>query len=59
MVFTIGISPGWKIDFLNGIELEADLDNVPALAPRRLEMWDRINTASFLSPEEKRKILKV
>jgi HK97 family phage portal protein len=42
-----------------GVKIEADLDSVPALQPRRDAMWERISKADFLSPEEKRKLLKV
>jgi HK97 family phage portal protein len=45
--------------FERDLVLEADLDSVPALAPRREAMWDRVNGASFLTAEEKRKILKI
>ena len=43
----------------DGIMLEADLDNIPALSPRRDALWERISHADFLTAEEKRKILKV
>lgn len=39
------------------IRLEADLDNIPALHLRRDALWNRVNSADFLSAEEKKKIL--
>jgi phage portal protein BeeE len=36
------------------ISLEADLDQVPALAAERDQLWKRISEASFLSDDEKR-----
>ena len=38
-------------------ELWYNYDEVLALSPRRGEFWDRINSASFLSDEEKKEIL--
>lgn len=40
------------------IVIEADMDEVPALAPRRDALWDRINSATFLTAEEKKVLLK-
>ena len=42
-----------------GVKIEADLDSVPALQPRRDAIWERVSKADFLSTEEKRKLLKI
>ncbi|MDP1975704.1 MAG: phage portal protein [Alphaproteobacteria bacterium] len=43
--------------FLKDIELTYDLDQVPALAPRRQMVWDKIRQADFLTVNEKRQAL--
>jgi HK97 family phage portal protein len=39
------------------IELSYDLDQVPALASRRAEMWEKVKGADFLTDSEKREAL--
>lgn len=39
------------------IELKPDLDQVPALASERDQLWARIGAADFLNPNEKRALL--
>ena len=39
------------------IELRPDLDQVPALASERDQLWARVGAADFLSVEEKRSLL--
>lgn len=41
----------------DGLELKYDLDQVPALAPRRQIVWERIQNANFLTRNEKRAAL--
>jgi len=43
--------------FGDEISIEYDLDNIEALAPRRNEIWDRLNSATFLTVNEKREML--
>jgi HK97 family phage portal protein len=43
--------------FGEDLRLELDLDEIPALAPRRTEKWAQINTATFLTTNEKREAL--
>jgi HK97 family phage portal protein len=45
--------------FGTGLTIEAELDSVAALQPRRDALWDRVAKADFLTAEEKRKLLKV
>lgn len=40
--------------FSEGLELRVNEDAVLALAPRRESLWDRVQKADFLSPDEKR-----
>lgn len=40
-----------------GLRLSYDEDQIPALAPRRESMWDKVNAAKFLSIDEKREAL--
>jgi HK97 family phage portal protein len=44
-------------DTESGVELDYDLDGVPALAPRRQEMWENANKAMHLTINEKRRLL--
>lgn len=49
---------GWLAPmFGDGLRLELDLDEVPALAPRRDALWARVKEADFLTTEEKRELL--
>lgn len=41
----------------DGLNLRYDLDQVPALAPRRQMVWERIQNADFLTRNEKREAL--
>lgn len=41
----------------HGLKLSFDMDSIPALAPRRESAWKRIEDASFLTINEKRKAL--
>ena len=48
-------------DWMSGVtrdrvRLKADLDAVPALAPEREALWNRLNGADFLSLDEQRKM---
>lgn len=40
--------------FGDGLELGYDKDDIHALAPRRMEIWDKVNTAAWLTVNEKR-----
>jgi HK97 family phage portal protein len=46
---------GWLADRVGG-ELHPDLDNVPAFQEERATQWARIDAASFLTLEEKRRL---
>ena len=46
---------GWLAPRVGG-ELVADLDGVPAFQEERAAQWARIDAASFLSVEEKRRM---
>lgn len=49
---------GWLCPMFElGLKLDLDLDQVPALAPRRDALWARIAGADFLSEAEKRTAL--
>ncbi|GHA29381.1 portal protein [Devosia pacifica] len=48
---------GWLAPAFEGARLEANFDDVEALAEDRAAMWERIGNASFLSDTEKRKLL--
>jgi HK97 family phage portal protein len=43
--------------FGQGLQLEVDLDNVPALSSERETLWARVKDADFLSDDEKRKLV--
>ena len=43
--------------FDRAVSIAYDLNNIPALAPRREALWKRVKDAEFLSDEEKRKVL--
>lgn len=49
---------GWLGEKVGG-ELHADLENVPAFQEERAAQWARIDAASFLTVEEKRRIAGV
>lgn len=42
--------------FGDGLELKADLDEVPALQLQRERLWERLAKADWLTPEEKRRL---
>ena len=45
----------WLVPMFDaGVVVSADLDDVPALLPRREALWERLNDARFISEEEKR-----
>lgn len=43
--------------FGEGLTLDYDTDSIEALAPRRAETWTRLNSASFMTVNEKRQAL--
>ncbi len=43
--------------FGDDISISYDIDNIEALSPRRKEMWDRVNGASFMTLNEKRIVM--
>lgn len=45
--------------FDSALHIEADLDSVPALAPKRERYWERVNNAEFLTDDEKRELLGI
>jgi phage portal protein BeeE len=45
------LQPRWP-----DVTISADLDAVPALAGEREAMWARLEAASFLTPEERRRM---
>lgn len=48
----------WLLPQFGGVlELRLDTDGISALAERRLNLWSRVNEATFLSDEEKREML--
>ncbi|PIR33989.1 MAG: phage portal protein [Alphaproteobacteria bacterium CG11_big_fil_rev_8_21_14_0_20_44_7] len=48
----------WLAPMFDGeIKISADLNNIPALMPRREALWDKVKDADFLSDEERRKLL--
>ena len=50
---------GWLGGRFAGTRIEADLDGLPALQPERDALWARLNTASFLTDEERRRMAGV
>ncbi|WP_370170540.1 phage portal protein [Sphingobium abikonense] len=42
-----------------GLEIEPDLDAVPALSDERAALWERVASADFLSAEEKKAMLGI
>ncbi len=48
----------WMIPFFEeGLELKYDIDSIPALAPKRDNLWGKIEKASFLTLNEKRALV--
>lgn len=50
---------GWLAGRFAGVRIEADLEALPALQPEREALWARLNAASFLSDEERRRLAGV
>lgn len=40
-----------------GLSLQPDIDRIEALAPRREKVWERVNSATFMTTNEKRRAL--
>lgn len=47
---------GWLSGRFEGVRIEADLDAVPALQPEREALWARLEAASFLTDDERRRM---
>lgn len=48
----------WLLPQFGGdFELRFDTDAIPALAERRVKLWNRVNEATFLTDEEKREMV--
>jgi HK97 family phage portal protein len=56
---TAGALSGWLGGRFEGVEITPDLDAVPALQPERDALWARLNAASFLTDEERRRMAGV
>ncbi|MBA4804915.1 MAG: phage portal protein [Brevundimonas sp.] len=50
---------GWLGGRFEGVRIEADLEALPALQPEREALWARLNAASFLSEDERRRLAGV
>mgnify|MGYP006168221937 CR=1 FL=1 len=50
---------GVEIDGVRYGKIEADLDGLPALQPERDALWARLNAATFLTDEERRRMAGV
>lgn len=50
---------GWLGGRFEGIRIEADLEALPALQPERDALWARLNSAAFLTDEERRRMAGV
>jgi len=48
-----------SVKYGDDISIDYDIDSIEALAPRRKEHWDKINSASFLTINEKRQMLGI
>jgi HK97 family phage portal protein len=46
----------WLGPLFDGAVLRCDFDQAPALAAERTELWARLDAATFLTPEEKRRM---
>ena len=53
---TAGAMTGWLETRFPGCRIEADLDGVPALQVERDALWARLEGASFLTDEERRRM---
>jgi HK97 family phage portal protein len=56
---TLSLNSWLMPQFKGAFELQADLNKVSALAPRREALWKRMAEADFLTDDEKRKVLGV
>jgi len=56
---TAGALGGWLRHRFGEVRIEADLDAVPALQPERDALWARLEGASFLTVEERRRMAGV
>ena len=54
-----GAMTGWLEGRFPGCEVRADLEAVPALQPERDALWARLEAASFLTDEERRRMAGV
>lgn len=56
---TAGALTGWLGGRFQAVEITPDLDGLPALQPERDALWARLNAASFLTDEERRRMAGV
>ncbi|MDX1950498.1 MAG: phage portal protein, partial [Rickettsiales bacterium] len=51
----------WLLPMFNleNLTLKLDIENIPALMPRRETLWNRLNQSDFLTNDEKRNILGI
>ena len=56
---TAGAMTAWLGVRFPGCRIEPDLDAVPALQPERDALWARLEAASFLTDEERRRMAGV
>lgn len=54
-----GALTGWLGQRFAGCVVEADLEAIPALQPERDALWARLNAATFLTEEERRRMAGV
>lgn len=54
-----GALTGWLGQRFEAVRIEPDLDAVPALQVERDALWARLDAASFLTPEERRRLAGV
>ena len=54
-----GALSGWLRGRFEDVRIEPDLDAIPALQPERDALWARLNAASFLTDEERRRMAGV
>ena len=56
---TAGALSSWLAARFPAMRIEADLEAMPALQPEREALWARLNAASFLTDEERRRLAGV